>query len=602
MRMVKRRSSANRTRRLRIDVTRGPALEDWTRHHGFPYKRAGRRVVGPLVWAAVVFLMPSCGNDDPQAPRPEGFGAVSSATPEATGVGIQILALGGNAVDAAVAISLTLGVAEPSESGLGGTVVMLVTRPDADPVVIHATPEIVRTTGPTPGSFLRPTMVPVLVHAWREYGSGEVSWAQVVEPAQRLAENGYFLGRFQHLMMVKEYGRLEGDSVAAALLLNSDGSIPGEGTLVQLPMLAATLARLADADPTPRGDFATLVGNDLSDLVDATGASALSAPVEAREDIPLAGSYRGWSVLVPGDPYGGPRLLRALELLQSAPVEILEQEGDSRTAWLAEALGYAITPPEIGLDSYLAELPRLPLTVTDLALRRGRRRTATPLSSSGPDAGDQSSASSHFSVVDATGMAVSVTQALGGAFGERASRLGFFLARAPEESSMGSDPVFWSVPTVLTKQGAIGLVLGSSGGPRALSAVVQTVTAWVDGGQPVERAVASPRLHIEADPGRRPRMVLEGVIWVDPMGGSRASPGPWGEGIMRLAALRGFSVGERDTGPQNLGIDPFFGGVHAVAQDADGWTPAADPRRNGAGRVLVGRGCCARTTGTIKPR
>ena len=571
-------------------MTRGPALEDWTRHHGFPHERAGRRVVSRLVWAAVVFLIPGCGSEEPQAPTPAGSGAVSSATPEATGVGIQVLALGGNAVDAAVAISLTLGVAEPSESGLGGTVVMLVTRPGADPVVIHATPEAVRTTGPTPGSFLRATMVPVLVHAWRAYGSGEVSWAQVVEPAQRLAENGYSLGRFRHLMMVKEYGRLEGDSVAAALLLNSDGSIPGEGTLVQLPALAATLERLADADPDalPGGDFATLVGNDLAGLLDATAASALAAPVEAREDVPLAGSYRGWSVLVPGDPYGGPRLLRALELLQSAPVEVLEQEGESRTAWLAEALGYAIAPPEIGLDSYLAELPRLPLTVTDPALRRGRRRTAAPLSSPGPDAGAQSPASSHFSVVDATGMAVSVTQALGGAFGERASRLGFFLARAPEEASMGIDPVFWSVPTVLTRQGVIGLVLGSSGGPRALSAVVQTVTDWVDGGQPVERAVASPRLHIEADPGRRPRIVLEGVIWVDPMGGSRASPEPWGEGVLRLAALRGFSVGERDTGPQDLGISPFFGGVHAVARDADGWAPAADPRRDGAGRVLLG--------------
>ena len=367
MRMRGRRSGANQPRSLRIDVTRGLAPEDLTHRDEFPRKRSGRRVVRPLVWAAVVFLIPGCGSEEPVAPTPAGSGAVSSATPEATAVGIQVLSLGGNAVDAAVAVSLTLGVAEPSESGLGGTVVMLVTRPGADPVVIHATPEVVRTTGPTPASFLRPTMVPVLVHAWREYGSGKVSWEQVVEPAQRLAENGYSLGRFRHLMMVKEYRRLEGDSVAAALLLNSDGSIPGEGTRVQFPALAATLERLADADPDalPGGDFAELVGNDLVGLVDATAASALAAPVEAREDAPLAGSYRGWSVLVPGDPYGGPRLLRALELLQSAPVEVLEQEGESRTAWLAEALGYAIAPPEIGLDSYLDELPRLPLTVTD---------------------------------------------------------------------------------------------------------------------------------------------------------------------------------------------------------------------------------------------
>ena len=178
--------------------------------------------------------------------------------------------------------------------------------------------------------------------------------------------------------------------------------------------------------------------------------------------------------------------LRALELLQSAPVEVLEQEGESRTAWLAEALGYAIAPREVGLDSYLAALPRLPLTVADPARRRVRRRAAAPLSSPAPDAGVQPPASSHFAVVDATGMAVSVTQSLGGPFGERASRLGFFLARAPEGASMGSDPVFWSVPTVLTRQGVIGLVLGSSGGPRALSAVVQTVTNWVDGGHPVE--------------------------------------------------------------------------------------------------------------------
>lgn len=569
-------------------MTRGPALEDRTHDDGFSHERVDRRVRSPLAWAATILLIPGCGSEEPTAPSTALSGAVSSATPEATAVGIQILASGGNAVDAAVAISLTLGATEPSESGLGGTVVMLVTRPGADPLVIHATPEVVRSTGPNSGSFLRPTMVPVLVHAWREYGSGKVSWEQVVEPAQRLAENGYSLGRFRHLMMVKEYRRLEVDSVATALLLNSDHSIPGEGTRVQLPALATTLERLAGTAPTALsgGDFAALVASDLAGFVDATTARALATPAEAREDAPLTGTYRGWSVLVPGYPYGGSRLLRALDLLQLAPVEVLEQEGESRTAWLAEALGYAIAPQEVALGPYLAALPRLPLAVDDPVLWQAGRRPAESLPSPATYVGAQRSASSHFSVVDATGMAVSVTQSLGGPFGERASRLGFFLARAPEGASMGSEAVSWSVPVVLTRQGVIGLVLGSSGGPRALSAVVQTIIEWVDGGHPLERAVTTPRLHIEAGKGPRPRMVLEGVIWIDPMGDSRASLEPWGEGVRRLAVLRGFGVGERYTGLQTLGISSFFGGVHAVARDGDRWAPAADPRRDGVGRVL----------------
>ena len=95
-------------------------------------------------------------------------------------------------------------------------------------------------------------------------------------------------------------------------------------------------------------------------------------------------------------------------------------------------------------------------------------------------------------------------------------------------------------------------------------------------------------------------MVLEGVIWVDPMGGSRASPEPWGEGVRRLAVSRGFGVGERDTDVQGLRISSFFGGVHAVARDADGWAPAADPRRDGVGRVLSDEDVVARTAGPAR--
>ena len=99
-------------------------------------------------------------------------------------------------------------------------------------------------------------------------------------------------------------------------------------------------------------------------------------------------------------------------------------------------------------------------------------------------------------------------------------------------------------------------------------------------------AVGTPRLHMEADSGRRPRMVLEGVIWLDPMGGSRGSLEPWGEGVRGLAEARGFGIGERDIGLQDLGISSFFGAVQAVARVGDGWVAVGDPRRDGEGRVL----------------
>src|SRR5207247_1916354 len=133
------------------------------------------------------------------APPPGG--AVSTATPEATAAGVHVLALGGNAVDAAVAVSLALGASEPSESGLGGSVVMLIAPSHGDPVVVHAPPEALGTTGAA-AELMRPTALPVLVQAWRKYGSGKLEWKQLVEPARRAAQNGFVLGRFRHRMLV----------------------------------------------------------------------------------------------------------------------------------------------------------------------------------------------------------------------------------------------------------------------------------------------------------------------------------------------------------------------------------------------------------------
>lgn len=637
----------NGPRGWKLDVIPGPALADLGYHGGFPFlpttgadgsgvpredlrqmhvvQRLARRAWLGLACSIALTVIPACGSQEPDAPVIPPSGAVSTATPEATAVGIRILALGGNAVDAAVAISLALGVTEPSESGLGGTAVMLIAPPGGNPVVIHSAPEIV-------GSYLRPSTVSVLAAAWKKYGSGKLTWEQLVQPAQRIAERGYSLGRFRHLMIVKEYRRLETDSVATRLLLNADHSIPGEGTTVAFPTLASTLAQLADAgSDDPAGELASLISDDLAGLIDAGTARALGSVAQVKEESPMSGTYRGWTVLVPGNPYGGSVLLRALDMLQAAPLAVLKQDGESRTAWLAESLSYAITPSSGTVGSYMATIPALPVAVMDSALRRiatpVRRPPPSPGASPAPAAGPAATPptaapspvpapaatdplgdgtgteTSHFSVVDASGMAVSVTQSLGGPFGAGASRLGFFMGRAPEATpaategssasrglSTGADPwgepTSWAMPTVLMRGDTVGLVLGSAGGPRALSAVLQTITAWVDGERPIDRAISTPRLHMEADTAIRPRLVLEGVVSLDPGGATAVSLAPWGEAVRQLAAMRGFAIGEWDTGLQYLGISPFFGGVNAVARQEEGWAAAADPRRDGEGRVL----------------
>jgi gamma-glutamyltranspeptidase/glutathione hydrolase len=574
------------------------------------------------------------------APPPSG--AVSSATPEATAAGIRILALGGNAVDAAVAVSLTLGATEPSESGLGGTVVMLIAPANGEPVVVHAAPAAISASGPG-AVLLRPTALAVLVHAWRRYGSGQVSWEELVEPARRAAERGFALGRFRHRMLVSEYRRLQGDSVATRLLLNPDHSIPGEGTVLRLPDLAATLEQLAGTAPDdlPGGDVARAVAADVGARVDAAAGAAFASAPPVREDRPLVGSYRGWTVLVPGEPYAGRAVVRALEFLQGAPVAVLRGNDEVRTAWVAEALGYASAPSSPSLPSYVATLPPLPVAVDStrpavVPVRRSSEGTRTGAPSSAPPAGADpvavppprpdtagSTETSHFSIVDAAGTAVSVTQTLGGPFGAMASRQGFFLGRAPGLAVAGAaidptipvsdssalaaqtsnapdpweEPVSWAVPTVLVRDGVPGIVLGSAGGPRAVSAVAQVVTDWVDGGQTLERAVAAPRLHV--DPGTaRPRIALEGVIWIAQVPGAETALAPWGNGVRVMAAQRGFRLGEWTTGLEYLGISPFFGGVNAVAREDELWVGAADPRRDGIGRTLTDEDVLRALSGT----
>ena len=171
----------------------------------------------------------ACGQsaEDPDLPEPLPVdGAVSTDTPEATQAGLAVLARGGNAVDAAVAISFVLGVSQPSESGIGGSVLMLIV-PHGRGGVVVAGGGAGDATAPDLPDALR-----VLHHAWSRYGSGNVTWPELLAPAIAAASNGFALGHFSHRTIVREYDRIVTDRAAALQLLASDRSIPAEGSVV----------------------------------------------------------------------------------------------------------------------------------------------------------------------------------------------------------------------------------------------------------------------------------------------------------------------------------------------------------------------------------
>jgi gamma-glutamyltranspeptidase/glutathione hydrolase len=546
-----------------------------------------------LLLAAALLVVPlGCGRDgeEDETALPVD-GAVSSDTPEATLAGLEILAQGGNAVDAAVAVSLVLGVTQPSESGLGGSAVMMVVAAGAEPVLIH--PPGQGSAGAAPsGSASPPAYLRVLHHAWTRYGSGRLTWEALVQPAIRAATDGYSLGRFTHRTIVREYDRIVVDTAASQLLLSPDRSIPPESSARTNPDLAAVLASIAvgGADAFYGGELGQRVVEAISRTGAQLGGAELAATPAPRESPALRGSYRGHSIWTAPEPYGGPDVLDAMRFLELVPPAWIATPGWVRTGWFAEALAFAWTGGGAHPVEHLATLPQMPAPAnSDLPVAAsGAGGEGEAAGSGAPSDGrggpGQGGRTSHFSVVDGYGNAVSVTQTLGVPFGSGLlPGLGFFY-QDPEAATAAAP----FVPTIVSRDGRVELVLGSPGAERGVSAVVQVLVRTLGLDEPLQDAVHAPRLHLSiASPEARGRLFLEGVHWDDTLSVRDAGYARWGEGADARALERGFLIGEWDLGAAVEGVDPWFGGVNAVGRTGTAWNAVGDPRRDGAGGVVT---------------
>lgn len=523
-------------------------------------------------------------------------GAVTSAEAQASEVGLDVLREGGNAVDAAVAVGLALAVTHPSAGNLGGGGFMVVAMADGKTSAIdyreaapgRATSDMYldpqgnltddRLVGPKAAGI--PGTIAGFALAHEKFG--RLPWARLVEPAARLALEGSVLDSWHAEDLVDGASRMQaaGFQASAALYRKPDGSAWQAGDRWVQPELGATLRTLAGAGP--RAFYEGTLAEDLvRGVVDAGGIWTVQdlASYVAKEREPLVFEYRGHEVVTMPPPSAGGVVLRQLlaasELMhiEKHPWRSLEEvhlfvEAARRT--------YADRNLLLG-DPDFVELPMQKLLDTAyVADRMGDidPRRATPSSQVGaglPPGKTESHQTTHFSVVDEAGNAVSNTYTLNLGFGARfvVPGTGVLLNNEMDDfaTKPGSANVFGLVqgepnkiepgkrmlssmsPTILRRDGALRAVVGSPGGPTITTTVAQIVRAIVDYGLPLEQAVEAVRVH---------HQWLPDMIWTE----DRIDP-QLEQGLQEL----GHSLRKRPgIGHANcIEVDPKTRGFRAVA-------------------------------------
>lgn len=536
---------------------------------------------------------------------PAQQGAVASSQADATAVGLAILEQGGNAVDAAIAVHFALAVTYPYAGNLGGGGFFLVHEADGEDWFLDF-----RETAPAAATrdlYLRedgsldaraaqqgwkaagvPGAVPGMWQAHQRWGS--LPWEQLVLPAQRLAAEGFPLDAHEVRRLAAVEDILAQDPLAKEIFLDAKGHAPPAGTLLRQPQLAATLGRIAR-----EGESVLREGAVVEDLVAASnqGGGILQAQdfreYQAVLRPVLRLPWRGHTILAASPPSsGGVFLGQALHSLHGAPLalwgwddprsvqllgEATARAFHDRNRWLGDPQAMEVSVESLLNPAYLA--PR----------RRGlSAQVYTPPSRLGaaPAPPQESLQTTHFSVTDAAGAAVSCTTTLNGLFGAKVMAPGgFFLnnemddfAAQPGQANQyglvqsaanavraGHRPLSSMCPViVLDEQGAIEAVIGSPGGPTILTSVLQVLLNRFVYGMSPQRAVAAPRFHRQDLPPHvqfEPRRLSSAV---------RSQLSQWGQPIQR-----------RDN----------IGDVNAIFRLRSGEMEAvADPRSNGAAAVL----------------
>jgi gamma-glutamyltranspeptidase / glutathione hydrolase len=480
-------------------------------------------------------------------------GAVSSAEGAASDIGVAILKKGGNAVDAAVAVGFALSVTHPTAGNIGGGGFMVIRSPDGSSTAIDyremaphaasrdmyvdASGQVTKEGRVGPKAAGVPGVVAGLAMAHKKYG--KLPWADVLAPAIALARDGSVLDTWHAEDMQKVLGRIgeyakdpttTNPALQSALkgtlayFSKEDGSAYTAGETWKQPELARTLEAIAKGGPD--AFYKGKLGPDMATKVKAMGGIWTPKDLAGYRALvrePIRFSYHGVDIVtMPPPSAGGVVLRQILAAAEHLELNKLPWDSTQRIHLYVEALRrtYADRNELIG-DPDFIKIPMSELLDTRYVGKRMASidpKKATP--SSEIKAGlelKESQHTTHYSVVDGSGMAVANTYTLNAGFGAKVlipgtgvllnnemddftSKVGspnmFGLVQGPQNGiEPGKRMLSSMTPTILVKDGKLRAVVGSPGGPTITTTVAQLVMQLVDHGRTLQEAVAATRIH-----------------------------------------------------------------------------------------------------------
>ncbi len=458
-------------------------------------------------------------------------GAVVSDSDIASRVGAAVLRKGGNAVDAAVATGLALAVTFPAAGNLGGGGFMLVRMADGRTVAIDyrevapklATRDMYKNPSDSLTGYLASGVPGTPLGMWEAHRKlGKLRWKDVVEPAVKLARDGFAMPAGLARDLQSEAPKFRKFPASWAQFCR-DGKFYQTGEIFRQPDLARTLTLLRDQGPKGfyEGETAQKFDHAMRQNGGLISAEDLSSYRTVNRE-PLMGDFRGYQVLtMPPPSSGGIALLQMLGMLKNDNLNQTGYGSSTTLHLMVEAMKRAFADRSLHLgDPAFVKIPVSQLLDPKYIneLRHSISDQATPSASiKGLDPGVSGMHTTHYSVVDKDGNAVSNTYTLNTSYGSSVVIPGTGVLMNNEMDDFttqpgkpnvfgliqseknivepGKRPLSSMTPTILVKDGKVAFVIGSPGGPTIINTVFQTVLNTVEFRMNIQMAVAAPRFH-----------------------------------------------------------------------------------------------------------